>query len=85
LDNLLEIRKGSLIFVAVDSWCWKHDPNDYFSVKPAYLVLRQSTADEVFFSEDETRLRPQGCRLFIISGSRVSLQMMVLLCVSYVV
>ncbi|MCH87355.1 ribonuclease H [Trifolium medium] len=46
LGNLLEILNGSPISIAVNSWCWKHDSCGFFLVKSAYMVLRQSTADE---------------------------------------
>jgi hypothetical protein len=59
LDNLLEILNGSPISVAVNSWCWKHDPCGLFSIKSAYMVIRQSTTDEVSFFADELLFPPK--------------------------
>jgi hypothetical protein len=59
LENLFEILNRSTISVGDDPWFWKHDSSGYFSIKSAYYVLRRSTAEEVTFSEEETRLLPK--------------------------
>ncbi|GAU24190.1 hypothetical protein TSUD_23270 [Trifolium subterraneum] len=69
LDNLFDILNGSPISIAIDSWCWKHDLCGVFSIKSDYMVHQQSTADEVFFSEDEIRLLPKKRRVITNAGA----------------
>ncbi|MCI21027.1 hypothetical protein A2U01_0042191 [Trifolium medium] len=50
LERLHEILDGSTISTSDDSWCWKHDPSGYYSVKSAFLAISRSTGDDVIFS-----------------------------------
>jgi hypothetical protein len=59
LECLLRILNGFPISAVEDSWHWRHDPSGLFSVKSAFLVLRQLVTDEVFISEEETCLLPK--------------------------
>ncbi|GAU46788.1 hypothetical protein TSUD_351870 [Trifolium subterraneum] len=45
--------------MADDSWCWKHDPSGYYSVKSGFLALSRSRVVEVIFSVEEERLLPK--------------------------
>jgi hypothetical protein len=57
LDSLNEIMDRSIISITKeDSWCWKHDPSGYYSIKSAFLAFSRSTVDEVSFSGEEEML-----------------------------
>ncbi|GAU34406.1 hypothetical protein TSUD_217460 [Trifolium subterraneum] len=59
LKNLLDVLIRSPISGADDSWCWRHNPSGFFSIKSAYLFICQSISDEVFISKEELRLLPK--------------------------
>ncbi|GAU35216.1 hypothetical protein TSUD_204920 [Trifolium subterraneum] len=59
LESLHEILDRSIIYTADDSWCWKHDPCGYYSVKSAFFALSRSRSGEVIFSVEEERLLPK--------------------------